>query len=370
MPTVNPSPFGPKPQFELSDGTPAVGNQLFFYVAGSSTKQNTYTDSTGVSANPNPIVLNSLGMPTNQLWFTAGQTYKAVYAPANDTDPPQSPIWTIDNLTGINDVSASVSEWIAGPAPTYIGATQFSLVGDQTATFQVGRRVRTTNTGGTIYSYIIASTFAVGITTVTVLSDSGTLDSGLSAVSYGLLTALSPSIPALNGARATTTFGVGNTPPATSGAGISFPATQSASSDANTLDDYEEGTWTPTVVSAGGGSGTYTSQTGTYTKNGRIVTAIFDLLLSSKAGFSAGVASIGGLPFTVLNSDGAFATGPVIWSGTTSSLYSMTAFCTKNTTNAALKTTAGAVTTSQNVSIADLANATGLTGSVVYNASA
>jgi hypothetical protein len=38
-----------------------------------------------------------------------------------------------------------------------------------------------------------------------------------------------------------------STPSSASGSGISFPATQSASSDANTLDDYEEGTWTPTV---------------------------------------------------------------------------------------------------------------------------
>jgi hypothetical protein len=51
------------------------------------------------------------------------------------------------------------------------------------------------------------------------------------------------------------------------GIGITFPATQSASSDANTLDDYEEGTWTPSV----GGTATYSSQTGTYTKIGRLV---------------------------------------------------------------------------------------------------
>ena len=41
-------------------------------------------------------------------------------------------------------------------------------------------------------------------------------------------------------------LGVGNATPSTSGAGITFPATQSASTDANTLDDYEEGTYVPT----------------------------------------------------------------------------------------------------------------------------
>ena len=64
---------------------------------------------------------------------------------------------------------------------------------------------------------------------------------------------------------------VGSATPTTSGAGITFPATQDASSDANTLDDYEEGTWTP-ALSLGGGSVTYTTQTGTYTKIGRLVT--------------------------------------------------------------------------------------------------
>jgi hypothetical protein len=51
--------------------------------------------------------------------------------------------------------------------------------------------------------------------------------------------------------------------------GIAFPATQSASSDANTLDDYEEGTWTPTND---GGMNGFTAINGTYTKVGRLVT--------------------------------------------------------------------------------------------------
>jgi len=67
------------------------------------------------------------------------------------------------------------------------------------------------------------------------------------------------------------TISVGNATPSTSGAGITFPATQSASSNANTLDDYEEGTWTP-VASSGitTNSGT-PAYSGTYTKIGRLV---------------------------------------------------------------------------------------------------
>lgn len=195
---VNPSPFGPKPQFEISAGTPAVGNKLFFYVAGSvNTKQNTFTDSTGGSANTNPIILDALGMPTNtQIWFTAGLSYKVVYAPSTDTDPPTSPIWTIDNLTGINDTTSLVDQWIPSQlTPTFISATSFSLPGDQTITLHAGRRLKTLNSSGTIYSSIFSATFAAAKTTFVVVNDSGVLDSGISSVSYGLPSVVNTSLP-------------------------------------------------------------------------------------------------------------------------------------------------------------------------------
>ena len=98
---------------------------------------------------------------------------------------------------------------------------------------------------------------------------------------------------------------VGNATPTTSGTGITFPATQSASSDANTLDDYEEGTWTPTLNFTGGTTGiTYASvRFGRYTKVGRIVTVGFCIILSSK-GSSTGNANISGLPFPAFNNSG------------------------------------------------------------------
>jgi hypothetical protein len=106
-----------------------------------------------------------------------------------------------------------------------------------------------------------------------------------------------------------TTLGVGGATPATSGSGITFPATQSASSDANTLDDYEEGTWTPAITFGGGSTGiTYSSQLGFYTKIGNTVTVQFRVNLSSK-GSSTGSAALGGLPFT---SGGTYAFNYVI----------------------------------------------------------
>ena len=102
-------------QFLNASGVPYSGAKLFYYAAGSTTKQNTYTTSAGSVANSNPIVLDSAGRTPYGVWFTEGLTYKEVLAPSNDTDPPSSPIFTEDNLSGINDTSVTVSQWEASP---------------------------------------------------------------------------------------------------------------------------------------------------------------------------------------------------------------------------------------------------------------
>jgi len=82
--------------------------------------------------------------------------------------------------------------------------------------------------------------------------------------------------------------------------GITFKATQVASADANTLDDYEEGTFTPTAVGATiAGATTYTLQQGTYTKIGRQVTLSVRLSWSAMTGI--GELTFGGFPFTSAN---------------------------------------------------------------------
>jgi hypothetical protein len=98
-------------------------------------------------------------------------------------------------------------------------------------------------------------------------------------------------------------LGVGNATPSTSGAGITFPATQSASTDANTLDDYEEGTWTPSV----GGNATYNNQLGHYTKIGNFVKLRFHLEINTLGTGSA--TTVTGIPFTPSSN------GPVIVGG-------------------------------------------------------
>ena len=79
--------------------------------------------------------------------------------------------------------------------------------------------------------------------------------------------------------------------------GITFPATQVASADPNTLDDYEEGTWTPTIIgTTTAGTVTYVNRTATYTKVGRLIHVSVHVEWSGGTG--TGILRISGLPFT------------------------------------------------------------------------
>ena len=104
---------------------------------------------------------------------------------------------------------------------------------------------------------------------------------------------------ALVGTVSANIIGIGGATPSGSGSGITFPATQSASSDANTLDDYEEGTWTPSLMTGSSQpTFTYTNRGGTYVKIGRQVIAWFYAEVSvSSAGNSLAAVVASSLPF-------------------------------------------------------------------------
>jgi hypothetical protein len=136
----------------------------------------------------------------------------------------------------------------------------------------------------------------------------------------------------------TSTIGVGAATASASGAGITFPATQSASSDANTLDDYEEGTWTPTAAPATGSFNGLTTG-GWYVKVGRSVT-VFCYWNITASGNASGSLSVGGLPFTVLNTGtyGAGSRGGLMLvreDGVTG--VALQAYWNNNTTNGAIQ---------------------------------
>lgn len=96
MTTETLSPL-PVQRFYDNNNNPAVSAKLFTYQAGTSTKLSTYTDSTGGTANTNPIILNQRG--ECNLWIPPNVAYKYVFAPSTDTDPPTNPYWTVDQIT-------------------------------------------------------------------------------------------------------------------------------------------------------------------------------------------------------------------------------------------------------------------------------
>lgn len=97
--------------------------------------------------------------------------------------------------------------------------------------------------------------------------------------------------------NSTGTFVLGGGNTAANGRGIAFPSAQSASTDANTLDDYEEGTWTPVVTSGTGTLTSVTNQLGYYTKIGRVVTAYCYFVITNN-GTGASYLIVNGLPFS------------------------------------------------------------------------
>jgi hypothetical protein len=89
------------------------------------------------------------------------------------------------------------AEWLNyALTPTYVSGTSFTVAGNQTTIYAVGRRVRTFNTGGTLYGTITASAYTT-LTTVTVAMDSGSMDSGLSEVDVGMVTPGKSLMPGL-----------------------------------------------------------------------------------------------------------------------------------------------------------------------------
>jgi len=81
----------PKTQFLTASGAPLVGGKVYTYIAGTTTPQVTYTDSSGATPNPNPTILDSRGEAN--IWLGAA-TYKIKLTDANDVE-----IWTVDNVS-------------------------------------------------------------------------------------------------------------------------------------------------------------------------------------------------------------------------------------------------------------------------------
>jgi hypothetical protein len=110
------------------------------------------------------------------------------------------------------------------------------------------------------------------------------------------------------------------------GTGITFPATQNASSDANTLDDYEEGSWTPTL----GGNSTYSYNEGKYVKIGNFVYVTGIVIVTSLG--TGSTTTLSGLPFTSFTQANRHGGSIAYYSGSAVSIITMYIFNNNNST--------------------------------------
>ena len=193
---------------------------------------------------------------------------------------------TLNAQKDLRFADSDSSNWVAFQSPATVAS---NVTWTLPATDGTSNQALVTNGTGTL-SWATASASPGGSTTELQYNNAGAFG-GISGVTS-------------DGTRitASTTIGVGGATPSTSGSGISFPATASASSDANTLDDYEEGTWTPVVVgTSSAGTVSYSQQVGRYTKIGNRVFFQFTVVYSGGTG--TGNLRVTGLPFT--NASGA-----------------------------------------------------------------
>lgn len=202
----------------------------------------------------------STGAPT---WTSAGNMGLGVTPSASTSNYRTLQIGSSGNSYSI------FGQRVAGASETFLGWNAYG--GSNTTTNGSGFYYKNTGDASSLYTLDAQHRWWVAA--------SGTAGNAISFTQAMTLNA--------NGALA---LQGGNT--SANGVGIAFPAAQSASTDANTLDDYEEGTWTPVPS-----SGTFTaSNNARYTKIGRLVTITMDGALGGTR--SGTVFTISGLPFT------------------------------------------------------------------------
>ena len=144
-----------------------------------------------------------------------------------------------------------------------------------------------------------------GAGTLFVGRENSTGSGGLSGVPYAGIMYLQGAYPLIFGTNlterarlnSTGAFVLAGGTTTADGIGVAFPTTQVASSDANCLDDYEEGTFTPTVIGTTlAGVGVYSTQAGRYIKVGNLVT--LQVYLNWTAHTGTGNMLFGNFPFT------------------------------------------------------------------------
>ncbi len=324
--------FGVGWQAFTTGGLPLNAGLLNTYIAGGTTPQATYTTSAGNVANNNPIVLGADGRPPSEIWLTDGVSYRF-----DLTDSLSNLIKSYDNISGAGSATGTTGtgQTVLANTPTLItpvigAATGISLTLSGGITATGGTLTTPTLTtpaiaGATLTGAISGGTFSgTRITnsanTTQVLTDQATItwDTSLGAIATVTLGANRTMAAPTNlkvggyyvflvtqdgtGGRTLTWNAVfkGNagSPMPQPGPTAASVSTFEFQSDGTNLyliaPVYVEGTWTPSI----GGNATYTAQTGTYTKIGRLVFIQGSITVNAIG--TGSTTSFSGLPFAAI----------------------------------------------------------------------
>ena len=245
----------------------------------------TTNKTTAFTGNGTGLTIGAALAPTIALWDTTNASYVGSISQIDadmyltNTAVGQM-VFSTDNTSRYTISSTGVATWsnVGGVAGTAMTLNSTGLLVGTTAT-SYGAAGRGLVVAGGSTSSIIG--MRVGST------DTGYIFADATKVELGGNGAV--PIVINNGGAAVTidtarNVGIGVTPAGTGGclqlkSGITFPATQVASSDPNTLDDYEEGSWVPTL-----NSGTFSAASCRYTKIGNMVTIFFDVTVGTGGG--------------------------------------------------------------------------------------
>jgi hypothetical protein len=120
MPTVALPTIWKIQEFDVN-GDPLSGGKLYTYLTGTATPKATYTDSTGNTANANPVILNARGEA--DVWILTDQLYRFKLHDASDNliktvdgigyaSPTFEDLTVTDDLTVGGDINGNVVGWL------------------------------------------------------------------------------------------------------------------------------------------------------------------------------------------------------------------------------------------------------------------